>query len=93
MNGHAIPEVSGRPINPDAVQTLEMLLEQARSGQIVSLAVVYSYGPRHAQCTTNTALPMELHFGCKLLEETLFNFMTKPPASKIVRAPGAVLGQ
>lgn len=89
MNGHAIPDLAAPPVNVEMVRTLEVLLAQARSGQMISMAAVYSFGPNHVDMKIHTKQPLELYLGVDILKQTLFNHMTNPQASKILRAvPG-----
>lgn len=91
MNGHAapIPALPVRPPNIDLVKTLEWLLDQARSGQVVSVIAAYSGGPGHVDIKINAQQPFEMYLGCEILRQTLFSAMTKPaPQSRIVKPFG-----
>lgn len=92
MNGHPHPGLpaagAARPVNEEAIRTLELLLGMAKTGQLVSVIAAYSYGPNHVEIKINALQPMEMYFGCEILRKTLFEYMTKPPISKVLRPFG-----
>lgn len=93
MNGHnaAAPVLPARMPNVDLVATLEWLLAQAKSGEVVSLVAAYSYGGGHVEIKINAPQPMEMYVGCEILRQTLFSHMMKPkpsPTSRIMKPYG-----